>query len=207
MTWITHVDDDFIDELEEVAQKHQWHNMPVNFGTQRLEIYGINFHSADAIVVLEISQCLVLFLGWKLLSGHLGLLGCCIRHDVWYDFVQGRSNQELHVNTHRYCQRSAVAREQPRFDKKKREIRTRDRCKKRQKQRKIPCADHQRCRRNTTQRISCTTLADRNSANKNKKIPHSTMDVANQTSLMHAGNGNGRYNSYILTTYSDHKSR
>lgn len=147
--------------------------MPVNFGPQSLEIYGINLRSADAIVVLKISQCLILFLGWKLLIGHLGLLGCCIRHDVCYEFVQGRSNQELHLITYRYCQRSAVARERPGFDKKKRGIRTRDRCKKcrfEEKQRKTPFVDHQRCRGNTTRRISCATLADRNPANKNKNF-------------------------------------
>lgn len=119
MCQATHVDDNFVDELQEVAQEHQWHNMPVQFCTQRFEIYGINFCSADAIVVLKIPQCLILLFGWKLLSSHFGLLRCCIRHDVWYEFVRGRSIQELHVIMYRYCQRSTVARDGTGLDKKK----------------------------------------------------------------------------------------
>lgn len=104
----THIDNDFVNELQEVAHEHQWHNMPIQFGPQCLEVDSIHFRSTDAIVVLKISQCLILLLWRKLLSSYFGLLWSRIRHDVWYEFEQGRSNQELHILTYRYCQRSAV---------------------------------------------------------------------------------------------------
>lgn len=67
----THVDDDFVNELQEIAQEHQWDDIPIDLCSQFLEVHAV----CRSVVgmVLQVFPSRILLLGVDFRGRHVGL--------------------------------------------------------------------------------------------------------------------------------------